>query len=255
MWVDLHIHTKGSDGWGTPEQIVQTAIDRGLDGFAITDHHRTQTKEGDEVAQLARKRGLVVFRGAEYSSADGHILIYGVALEFLDLGFYMPMQKVIDRVRTHGGVAIPAHPYHLTPRMEHPLRDRVILLQKIPAIEVRNGQREIFNQRENERAIEAARKRCSGRRGIGGSDAHDPRYVGCCFTQFSQWIETDADLVQALLRGHYHARRNLRALEDLSLGPKLDILPTSAAYSAYATICADPPDPGKEINTDILWRH
>jgi PHP domain protein len=36
--VDLHIHTTYSDGVFSPEKIVDTAIDAGLDAIAITDH-------------------------------------------------------------------------------------------------------------------------------------------------------------------------------------------------------------------------
>ena len=38
MKVDLHIHTTYSDGVFSPEKIVDTAIDAGLDALAITDH-------------------------------------------------------------------------------------------------------------------------------------------------------------------------------------------------------------------------
>ena len=38
MKVDLHIHTTYSDGVFSPEMIVDTAIDAGLDAIAITDH-------------------------------------------------------------------------------------------------------------------------------------------------------------------------------------------------------------------------
>ena len=36
--VDLHIHTTASDGQYTPEQIVDLAIDNGLDVISLTDH-------------------------------------------------------------------------------------------------------------------------------------------------------------------------------------------------------------------------
>jgi len=36
--VDLHIHTAYSDGVFTPEKIVETALEEGLECIAITDH-------------------------------------------------------------------------------------------------------------------------------------------------------------------------------------------------------------------------
>lgn len=38
MIVDLHLHTTYSDGLLTPDEIVDLAVKRGLDGIAITDH-------------------------------------------------------------------------------------------------------------------------------------------------------------------------------------------------------------------------
>ncbi len=38
MIVDLHVHTTISDGLSTPSQVVDAAVERGLNGIAITDH-------------------------------------------------------------------------------------------------------------------------------------------------------------------------------------------------------------------------
>ena len=38
MKADLHIHTYYSDGAFSPEKIIDTAVDVGLDAIAITDH-------------------------------------------------------------------------------------------------------------------------------------------------------------------------------------------------------------------------
>lgn len=39
---DLHVHTPASDGTGTPEEIVNKAIEQGLSVIAITDHHSVE---------------------------------------------------------------------------------------------------------------------------------------------------------------------------------------------------------------------
>jgi len=44
---DLHIHTNCSDGLLSPEQVVDLALIKGLDGIAITDH---DTVSGLEMA-------------------------------------------------------------------------------------------------------------------------------------------------------------------------------------------------------------
>ena len=54
--IDLHTHTNESDGTYTPAELVQAALDAGLDALAITDH---DTFTGYQVAlPLARERGL-----------------------------------------------------------------------------------------------------------------------------------------------------------------------------------------------------
>ena len=78
--VDLHIHTHHShDGVASPEQMVDAAITRQLDGIAVTDH---DTIEGGlaalEYAQSLDDHPLLVIPGIEVSSACGHILAIGV---------------------------------------------------------------------------------------------------------------------------------------------------------------------------------
>ena len=37
--IDLHVHTEYSDSKGRLEDVVRTALRKGLDGIAITDHN------------------------------------------------------------------------------------------------------------------------------------------------------------------------------------------------------------------------
>ncbi len=76
--VDLHIHTKNSDGAFTVDQVLDVAEKRGLSTISITDHDTLSaypyaTEEG-------AKRGIEVITGAELScelnGKDIHILGY-----------------------------------------------------------------------------------------------------------------------------------------------------------------------------------
>ena len=61
---DLHVHTPASDGEGTPEEIVNEAITKGLSVIAITDHH---TANGiDEIKAAAKDKPLTVISGIEF---------------------------------------------------------------------------------------------------------------------------------------------------------------------------------------------
>ncbi|HSH50510.1 MAG TPA: PHP domain-containing protein [Bacteroidales bacterium] len=79
MIFDLHVHTNFSDGLLTPKQVIDLAIDKGLDGIAITDH---DTVSGIEPAiQYSKKVGnLHIIPGLEFSciyeDEEVHILGY-----------------------------------------------------------------------------------------------------------------------------------------------------------------------------------
>lgn len=68
---DLHIHTCLSPCGSlemSPEVIVQTALSRGLDVIAITDHN--STLQCPEVQALGQEAGLTVFAGAEVTTRE-----------------------------------------------------------------------------------------------------------------------------------------------------------------------------------------
>lgn len=77
MKVDLHIHTTFSDGAFSPEQVVDTAIDVGLDVIALTDHDNVLSHE----KAFAHANGRIeIIPGVEintlYKGYEIHILGY-----------------------------------------------------------------------------------------------------------------------------------------------------------------------------------
>lgn len=66
---DLHVHTPASDGTGTPEEIVNKAIEKGLSVIAITDHHSVDYI--DQVKEAAKTKDLAVISGIEFRSEYG----------------------------------------------------------------------------------------------------------------------------------------------------------------------------------------
>ena len=64
--VDLHVHSTSSDGTYTPTELVNYAIEKGLDAFALTDH---DTVDGiDEALAAAKGKPIRVIPGIEYST-------------------------------------------------------------------------------------------------------------------------------------------------------------------------------------------
>lgn len=75
-YIDLHVHSNCSDGTFSPSQLVEYALEKGLQAIALTDH---DTTEGIEEARAAAQNTyLQVIPGIELSTAflgrDIHIL-------------------------------------------------------------------------------------------------------------------------------------------------------------------------------------
>ena len=87
MNVDLHLHTTESDGRLTPEALMQSVAQVGLDRFSITDHDTLAVYERHpELLAPFRSR---LITGVEVSTNTGerevHILGYGVRREAVAL--------------------------------------------------------------------------------------------------------------------------------------------------------------------------
>lgn len=83
MKVDLHIHTSYSDGAFSPEKIVDTALDVGLEAIAITDHDNVLSHK--IALDYAKDKSIKILPGVEintiYKGYEVHILGYFMDLE------------------------------------------------------------------------------------------------------------------------------------------------------------------------------
>ena len=122
MVVDLHFHSRYSDGFNTVEAIAQKAFDLGI-GIAITDHNEIRgAVEIDEYPDVFSIPGI------EMTSREGtHVLIYFYQIEALET-FYsdhvipymgndimssteLEMEEIIKRARQFKTVIIFPHPF------------------------------------------------------------------------------------------------------------------------------------------------
>ena len=80
MKVDLHIHTTYSDGAFSPELIVDTAIESGLDVIALTDHDNILSYDIAKKYAKDNDKKLEIIQGVEintiYKGYEVHILGY-----------------------------------------------------------------------------------------------------------------------------------------------------------------------------------
>lgn len=191
--VDLHVHSKYSgDTDAEAEEFVLRAISLGLSAIAFTEHYSYEASE--PVEKLREKYGdsLLVFRGVEFSALEGHCLIFGVNTDRLSIRG-APTEDIVRMVNERGGVVIPSHPY----RIGTSIGDLVFDIPGICALEGYNG----CNMRKyNEQAVTAAKK--LNIPFTGGSDAHLPKEVGQCLTEFDHPVTYD-NLVNLLRGGSY----------------------------------------------------
>lgn len=99
MKTDLHIHTYYSDGVFSPEKIVDTAIDVGLQAIAITDHDNVLAYDVAQKYIKEKNLGdkLEVIRGIEvntlYKNNEVHILGYFMNPENSDFQAMLKSQQ------------------------------------------------------------------------------------------------------------------------------------------------------------------
>lgn len=90
---DLHTHTLYSDGMYSPAQIVDMAIDKGLDVLAISDHDTV--KGVREAVEYGREKGIRVLPAIEISTfALNEIHILGYNIEYDNPEFLQVIENV-----------------------------------------------------------------------------------------------------------------------------------------------------------------
>ncbi|HZS47963.1 MAG TPA: PHP domain-containing protein [Blastocatellia bacterium] len=200
MIIDMHVHTVASgDSLIAAEDLIDHALDMGLDGICVTEHDSYEASAA--VEELAEGTDLKVFRGVEVSTVTGHMLVYGVKddkwKDYLEQ-HKNDAQRLIDYVRSIDGVVIPAHPFD---PIKPGIKDLAPTLAGVFAIEAFNGQSDV---NDNIRAREMAERLNLSI--VGGSDAHSLYELGKCVTEFSANITSMGELIAELKAGRFRGR-------------------------------------------------
>jgi predicted metal-dependent phosphoesterase TrpH len=201
------MHTRFSDGWPGPVEVVRRARRLGLEVIAVTDH---DTIEGAQwAADYARRLGGApeVIVGEEVSTRHGHVV--GLFLERR----VRPGQSAaatVTAIHEQGGIAFAPHPFWRIHGQPRGRRGRVRRVHGVgwlageldfDAIEVENSTPGfyLFNQMalrlNHEVALPA----------LGNSDAHILDAIGRSYTSFPG--RTGADLRRAIEEGTTDAHR------------------------------------------------
>ena len=195
MRIDLHCHSKYSaDNFLEPEELIEQAIKRNLDGVCLTEHHSMIPLWPLERIRIPE--GFYVFRGVEISTDHGHLLVYGLKDDSWNIWSshtYLNASQVIENVHRLGGICVPAHPF----RGWDSFGENVFKIDGIDAIETHNG---LDLENMNQKAIHVARLR--NLPSIGGSDCHQKAQVGRAFTEFKNSVHTIDELIEEIKKGN-----------------------------------------------------
>jgi predicted metal-dependent phosphoesterase TrpH len=163
---DLHVHTNYSkDGESSVEEILRQAEKDGLDAIAITDH---DSVDGAKKA-LAIPSAVLVIPGIEVSTKQGHLLVLGVT-EIIPAG--LDVVATVNIARRMGALAILPHPYHV---WRHGVaRRKKTSMHIVDAVEAFNSRYIVGSA--NQKAARIAKR--LGKPCVGGSDAHNAKFVG-----------------------------------------------------------------------------
>lgn len=209
---DLHTHSFFSgDGVSSPEELIETARKKGLQGFALTDHN---TCEGvDYLLEQGLMRsdgkpvdGLLVIPGVEVTTEEGHLLCIGVTLP--DDAKGETAAEVCKRIHERGGLAIPPHPYDF---FRAGIRQAMLDTLPVDALEVFNSAT-TFN-RYNRQALEYATKR--GLPMTAGSDAHHEAAIGTAYTILDTDDFTLAGVLRQIVKNNQRRERYLSAADNV----------------------------------------
>jgi len=205
MNIDLHIHTAplSACSYMDPRELIQEARRLKLDGICLTEHQVVWDRA--QVDRLAEEAGIRIFRGNEFTTNQGDILVFGF---YEDIKELLIVQDLRDKVTAAGGYMIAAHPFRgfktfgigqLQMTVDQACKRKV--LEFVDAVEIGNGK---LSFEENEMARKVAEE--LGLPGTGGSDAHRVDEIATWVTVFEKTIKDENELLQELHAGRFRAQ-------------------------------------------------
>lgn len=96
MNVDLHSHSSFSDGLLSPAELIERAVQRGVDMLALTDHDGVSGLPAARAA--AQHRGVRLIDGVEISAQWEDMALHIVGLGINDM--YLPLVEGLSGIRT-----------------------------------------------------------------------------------------------------------------------------------------------------------
>ncbi|WAH37482.1 PHP-associated domain-containing protein [Alicyclobacillus dauci] len=205
MRFETHLHTAiGSyDGAIQIEELVAWVLASGIGGVCITDHDCVLSNR--DIRALRESTGAIVVRGVEVTTNMGHVLTYGLDEYVPGIHDIRVLRREVDKV---GGAMVLAHPFRSdvspyytygdAPRGLPPWEEVLArpVFQYVDALEACNGSGVL----EEETLVRRAANDL-GLAVTGGSDAHKANKLGLCITQFTDYLSSERDFIEAIRSG------------------------------------------------------
>ena len=204
----MHLHTARYSHCAsmTPEEMAEAAIQSGLDGVVITEHDVLWP--ADEMAALQAKfPALRILRGMEVSTAQGHMLVYGIVD---DGGFFkgMRVNELTERVHQEGGIVVVAHPCRYSDDIPEEIYGADIDGVEVMGTNVRAYMQDGIGGIQERLRIP----------GIAGTDAHTVEMVGVFATDFDDGVGTERDLAVAVKARAFTLYKDQRRNDAINAG-------------------------------------
>jgi hypothetical protein len=193
-----------------PKQAIDLAKKNNIDVLAITDHNTTSVYP--KIEKYAKKNGILLIRGIEIDTADGHLIGLDIDLDIdKKISREMTVEETSDLIKDCGGEVYIPHPFDI--------RDKGIGVN----IKKINGIVEVFNAfnifRFEDNYAEFVASKLNRPKAV-GADSHSPETIKLCLTV----VDAEPDvrsILKAIKKGkvEFENRRHLtlREMKVLSL--------------------------------------
>lgn len=107
---DLHIHTNFTDGFSSPQKIVDTAVEKGLNIIAVTDHNIVKSAQIAKDYARKKKLPIKVITGEEVTTTQGELI--GLFLKN-SIPPHLSPQQTAKEIKKQKGIVFVPHPHRM----------------------------------------------------------------------------------------------------------------------------------------------
>jgi 3',5'-nucleoside bisphosphate phosphatase len=142
--VDLHMHTRSSDGGWTPAELVDYLVEREFRVVALCDHDTLRSVP--EFMERGAEKGLTVIPGVEFTTwwerRQWHLLVYGIEPDRLastDFGRLLAAQQANLRAAAERAISLLEQHGHKLPSLDEVVDGRPLLPTYVLQTAIKDG--------------------------------------------------------------------------------------------------------------------